>query len=278
MREDMARVIVERPRIPAFNNRKGRLQALEDLPAHEGMRRPRALRGDRKELNENLTPLRRYLERQVGRPWDKVHSEIAAYLRAASTVQQHVRDHLRDFVAIKARRGIAGWTTSASGLWYQRLYVDPTSGLLCRTDRLPEETARRRHMQNRPSPPVCRVPLAKDRELRAIRGIWYEVCLATIPTPEYREFREIQKRHLKPHDRRSRIVEIEVIVRRLATPAVCDVVTNANVETGPPIDDKAGWKAYRRAQPERRYAVAKRTLSHRELHRHGLSNAANDGV
>ena len=39
MRDDMARVIVERPRIPAFNNRKGRRQPLEDMPHHEGMRR-----------------------------------------------------------------------------------------------------------------------------------------------------------------------------------------------------------------------------------------------
>ena len=56
MREDMARVIVERPRIKAYNNRRGRRQELEDLPAHEGMRRSRALRGDRKQLNENLAP------------------------------------------------------------------------------------------------------------------------------------------------------------------------------------------------------------------------------
>jgi hypothetical protein len=58
MRDDMARVIVERPRIPAFNGRKGRPPLFEDLPTREGMRRSHALRGDCKELNENLTPLR----------------------------------------------------------------------------------------------------------------------------------------------------------------------------------------------------------------------------
>jgi hypothetical protein len=130
MRNDMAKVIVERPRIPAFNCRKGRTQALDDLPAHEGMRWSHALRGDRKELNENLTPLRRYLERQVGRPWNKVYPEIAARLRVDNTVQQHVRDHLRDFVAVTPRRAIGGWRSRASGLWYQRLYVDPITGLL----------------------------------------------------------------------------------------------------------------------------------------------------
>ena len=54
MRDDMARIIVERPRIPAFNSRKGRRRPLEDLPTHEGLRRAQSLRGDRKQLNENL--------------------------------------------------------------------------------------------------------------------------------------------------------------------------------------------------------------------------------
>ncbi|MDR3450780.1 MAG: hypothetical protein P4M15_13725 [Alphaproteobacteria bacterium] len=67
MREDMARVIVEHPRIKPRNNRKGRRLKSEDLPKHEGMRRCNGLRGGRKELNENLAPLRRYLESQVGR-------------------------------------------------------------------------------------------------------------------------------------------------------------------------------------------------------------------
>jgi hypothetical protein len=113
MRDDMARVIVERPRIPAYKARKGRQRDLDNLPSHEGMRRGAALRGDRKTLNENLKPLRRYLEKLVGRPWDKVYSEIAEHLRVSSTVQQHVRDHLKDFVAVKPRAGSATGGVSA---------------------------------------------------------------------------------------------------------------------------------------------------------------------
>jgi hypothetical protein len=45
------------------------------LPTHEGLRRAQSLRGDRKQMNESLGPLRRYLERQVGRPWNKVYAE-----------------------------------------------------------------------------------------------------------------------------------------------------------------------------------------------------------
>src|SRR5665811_643005 len=136
MRNDMAQVIVERPRIPDHTGRKGRAIPLDEMPHHQGMRRPHLLHGDGKSLNENLRPLRRYLERQVGRPWNKVYAEIAARLRV-DTIQQHVRDHLRDFVAITPRRQIHDWRACMrGGLWWQPLYVNPETGLLCRTDLL----------------------------------------------------------------------------------------------------------------------------------------------
>jgi hypothetical protein len=115
MRDDMARVIVERPRVPAFRSRNSRRGAFEDLPPHEGLRRAQSLRGDRKQLNENLAPLRGYLERQVGRPRNKVYAEIAARLRVDNTVQQHVREHLRDFVAVTLRRQIHDWRFHVRG-------------------------------------------------------------------------------------------------------------------------------------------------------------------
>jgi hypothetical protein len=40
-----------------------------------------------KALNENLAPLRRYLLKQIGRPWNKVFSEICQNLRVDSVVQ-----------------------------------------------------------------------------------------------------------------------------------------------------------------------------------------------
>src|ERR1043165_4004134 len=98
MREDMSRVIVERPRIIEGIARKGRARDPEELPLQQGMHRSQRERGGWKMLNENLAPLSRFLERQVGRPWDKVYSEVAERLRIDSTVQHHVRDHLGDFV------------------------------------------------------------------------------------------------------------------------------------------------------------------------------------
>jgi hypothetical protein len=277
MREDMSRVIVERPRLGGGRTRKGRASALEDLPGQEGMRRPHMRSGDCKMLNENLAPLRRYLERQVGRPWNKVYSEIARHLRIDNAVQQHVRDHLADFVAVKPRR-LSGRAYLAGGgtehwdrLWYQRLYVDPRDGLLKRTDRLPEAKALRRARRDKPEPPD-RIALAADRELRRIDGLWYEVALAPLPEPAYRAFEEVRKLALKVYARRSPVIEVEVKVRRLVTPAVIDAVSGGAVPAGPETDDERSWAEYRRTHPDRRFALGKRTLSRTELKRHGLRN------
>lgn len=47
MRDDMAGVIVERPRIKPWNTRKGRSKAWDDMTSHGGMRRAHPLRGER---------------------------------------------------------------------------------------------------------------------------------------------------------------------------------------------------------------------------------------
>ena len=118
--------------------------------------------------------------------------------------------------------------------------------------------------------------MTEDRGLRLIRGLWYEVELAPLPEPVYRSFRETRKLPLKPYDRNGPIVEIEMEVRRLVTPAVRDVATGAMIAAGPNTDDEASWRSYRRGQPDRYYAIAKRVLSRRELRHHRLSNAPVD--
>jgi hypothetical protein len=228
-------------------------------------------------LNENLNPLRRYLESQVGRPWDKVYSEIAARLRADNTVQQHVRDHLEDFVAIRPRRGVFPSFRWGDGLWYEALYVDPRDGILKRTDRLPEVKARRlQERKRRKRSIVERVELSPTRELRRLHGIWYELTLAPLPEPEYELFVEVQNVPVRRYKRNSPLVEMEVLTRRLVSRPVFDVATGRAVSAGPGVDTEATWRWYRRDHPDRRYAVAKRQLSRRELRRHGRVNRFED--
>lgn len=275
MREDMSRVIVERPRIIESAGRKGRTSPFEQLPMQEGMRRSQRERGGYKMLNENLAPLRRFLERQVGRPWDKVYSEIAERLRVDNTVQQHVRDHLGDFVATRPRRGVSGWhRRGGASLWHQPLYVDPCDGILKHTDCLPEVKAQRRRalaQVHRKMPPD-RVILSADRELRRKDGVWYEVTLAPLPQPEYRTVMEVRRVALRRHHGKYRTIEMELNVRRLITLRVLDIVSGQSIPAGPEIDEESAWREYRRNYPDRRHAVSKQQLSKKMLRRYALAN------
>ena len=105
MRTDMAKVIVERPRLSRPPRGKGspyprgRLKTiferdLEGAPSKLGMGFPHA----EKWLNENLAPLRRFVMGKVGRRWDLVRAEISAHVRRTSAVQAHVFEHLGDMV------------------------------------------------------------------------------------------------------------------------------------------------------------------------------------
>ena len=262
MREDMAKVIVTRPRVLDSMVRKGRGVPDEHLPKAIGLRRDAREHGGYKMPHENLAPLRRYLERQVGRPWDKVYSEIAERLRPTSTVQQHVRDHLSDFVNVR-RAPTPRFGTRLDAPWWQPLYVD-AAGCLRRTDALDRRAGRQAASQKMVAQPAVTVRLSEALELRKVAGLWHEVRLAPLPSPEYRNV-------LRPK-KLSCGQTIEIVVRQLVTPAILDVVTGAAVPCGPEVDDAVGRKRYAATNPQRVYATAKRQLSKRELRRHGLSN------
>src|SRR6185437_5780755 len=99
MRKDMKHVIIDRPRtggdggksIPPKGSKK-RLQKtpLEDQPKYESNARRRVYGYDCKQLNEHLSPLRRWLHSQVGRNWDEVWSEICEGLSVRNATTAHV--------------------------------------------------------------------------------------------------------------------------------------------------------------------------------------------
>lgn len=157
MRKDMFKVIVERPRC-GWRTRKlnrHKLDAAGDhLPRKQGLRRQRKQNGtDTKWLNENLAPLKRYLDRQVGRPWDRVYAEICENLDPGHTVKQHVLQHLDDFVSkpCLGRKGEWLWPGRFHVSRHEppagRLYVHPVDGLLKRWKLKTGEAPRRDRAQ-----------------------------------------------------------------------------------------------------------------------------------
>ena len=183
MREDMAKVIVERPRMGGGGkyprgSRPGRGRVpMEDWHRREGIRRP--WHGEEKYLNENLAPLRRYLRSQVGRHWDEVYGDVCQRINRNSAVQLHIWQHLVEYVCTNPYE-VAGEVHR--GTWSRRLYafyVDPQTGLL----RENADYSRRWSGREQPATPRDRIPVDATREYRRIDGIWYEIELRPLPTP-----------------------------------------------------------------------------------------------
>jgi hypothetical protein len=143
MREDMHKVIVERPRHGSrMSNWKtglryhaGRIaEAVEDAEGFDDGAVRRRHRYSDKTLNEHLRPLERYLHSQVNRPWDKVYSEIRQGIDTRSAIGLHVMQHLEDFVSV--RTYIEDGKVYAHERWSRNpqvvsgLYVHPVTGLL----------------------------------------------------------------------------------------------------------------------------------------------------
>jgi hypothetical protein len=249
MRRDMPKVIVERARSGAgkLRNRKPVRDDDELLPSKIGVKRDARERGGYKMLNENLNPLKRYLNSQVGRPWNKVWSEICANLKPTNTVQQHVRDHIPDFVAINTllkdgeiwvqHRWAAGPLKDS----HVKLFVDPKSGLLRRNKHWRSWTAKKRQQREAEAVAVAKRlrVISHKRQLHLLDdGGWWEVTLARAPA-------RMPERAAAPGVRTAMNQDAEI-----------DVVQDARLST------LGRAELYGRTGV---YAVAKRQLSKKEM-------------
>lgn len=190
-------MIVERPRLgrAAAGKKPGRTRALVDddgepIRAVKSVREPPVREKRTKNLNETLNPLKRYLASNVDRPWNKVYSEISAHLKPTSTVQQHVRDHLDDFVATKTRMkaGVVMVTPRFGGErplsedWCL-YYVHPRTGLLRKNERFKRWSTRMREAKRKAEAELAARMRVLDEKTQAhlFDGAWWEVKLAKIP-------------------------------------------------------------------------------------------------
>lgn len=139
MRNDMDKVLVERHRHRRGKHRYPRSYLKNQFGWTERIREGMGGLYREKWLNENLKPLVRYLVKQVGRPWDKVYSEMAAHIRLDNVVQRHVMVHVWELVArnVVKKDGVLwdnddrGPRPLVEGYW-PTLYVCPKSGILKR--------------------------------------------------------------------------------------------------------------------------------------------------
>lgn len=206
MRNDMYDRILQRSRPVGCVRRKNRApRDIEQRPAREplGHRLPGL---DRR----SLRPLQRYLEKQVGRTWDEVYSDLYRPLDRRDRLRRDIERSLPDLVAATTVRRDRGVYALCS--WYglrplaeirQRLYVDPDSGRLLRNQPALDADAQRRRARNQRLleqrvgwQPEFRT-LGAMAQLHRIDGIWYEVRLAQVPSPAPRPATGARSRSMK---------------------------------------------------------------------------------
>lgn len=264
MRSDMFKVIVEAPRRGHNQKSDGRIfRNSEEAPAKLGMR---AGYRSRKWLNENLNPLERYLHAQIGRPWDKVYSEICRTIDGRSTVKQHVLLHVNDFIAVHTKLvdGVVhGMRYSSFGPFepldqvHCDLYIHPVNGLLLKNRAYARRRQEFRKDRRRQAAArdADRRTLDAVHQLHRIDGIWYLVDVEALP----------QERHVKCGSGATATIR-SVYDKRWDVVRKSMVAINYD-QLGPKNGQPTNKMLYGDAKL---FGASKRQLNSRELRNHGL--------
>ena len=142
-----------------------------------------------KSFNEHLGPLRRFLDANVGRPWDKIYSEICQFVDRDNVVQKHILTHLFDYVVVhtvlidgEPCRGEQHWgyqygeplrTSHRRNRWY----VCPKSGLLRKSKYVPRDW--------RAKPPPPRTVKLNNKQVCVERGDRWELITVVLIAQSY---------------------------------------------------------------------------------------------
>lgn len=184
MRSDMKKVVVERPRWGSRQRNCKFGARLKYVPEHDYDEQPKKPRGfesyngSGKQFTDVLGPLKGFLRKNIGRPWNKVYSELCSSLDKRKVTGKHVFDHLKDMVQTNCFIGSSGKVCylGYTGLENEvdDLYVHPRTGLLC----CPRpESKRERNRRELLAQEVQLMLLDNDTGYRKHNGQWYRVKL-----------------------------------------------------------------------------------------------------
>jgi hypothetical protein len=188
MRSDMDKVIIERPRKgPRVKPRRGNRPHVaewtgdDDCYAGRYHPKPRTTRWS----SDLLSPLRRWLSSQVGRPWDKVWSEICSNADLRTTSGRHLREHVAYEVSIgnlrydEPSRTMLEFVPWRGYIPVQGLYVHPRHGLLCLQPRRDDPRYLRQPDPREAAADTLEIGPQHFHLKRA--GIWYEAQTHILP-------------------------------------------------------------------------------------------------
>lgn len=199
MRSDMAKLITECYRSsgsPYKNHRSELKQELKSSLLKEDydiLSKKESIRGwayrswSSKEFGEQLSPLRRFLLKSVGRLWNDVHSEMAEHINYNSTVQRHIWEHVfwyieeNTFIEDGKVYYYTSYYSRSKGYKspiedsYRLVYICPETGVLKAVP--PKEKHKRRTYEHQ------YIILSANTQAHWIFGQWYKITLAKAPEP-----------------------------------------------------------------------------------------------
>lgn len=176
----MHKIVVERERGGMRGNRKWSLRLpfiadadYDDQPKFVSSGRRRQYGHRSKWFTDVLGPLEGFLRSHLGRPWNKVYSELRQGLDVRKVTGRHIFDHLESMVEIDCWIGAdrkvyarpRGWQVTG-------FYVHPRSGLLCFA---PRASARQRKKDRLLRQEIDEVRLDRSRSYKLHNGQWYFV-------------------------------------------------------------------------------------------------------
>lgn len=186
MRADMHKVVVERERGGSHWKSRKWGKRLTFVPDSDYAEQPKSVSSARKRqygyeskwFTDVLGPLKGFLRSNVGRPWNKVYSELRQGLDVRKVTGRHIFEHLEHMVVRDCwigsdRRVYArprGWQVTG-------FYVHPKSGLLAFA---PRQSARARKKERLLSQDIDEVRLNCSSSYKLIDGQWYFVSFETV--------------------------------------------------------------------------------------------------
>jgi hypothetical protein len=134
MRKDMSKVVTERPRSRPGKNKdmlRHRKQKIiidsdgemnDSIPLiHKTSMKPKYY--DRKDFSDLLGPLKKFINSNVGRPWDNVYSEVCESIPANGTLNIHIRNHVSYMVTEAYEEDGIYWDSKGNAIMYPKYIV-----------------------------------------------------------------------------------------------------------------------------------------------------------
>lgn len=185
MRPDMEKLLTECYRHGKDrDHRRKRIQdkqlPIEEAPIRESFSKWAVAHWQGKEQADNLAPLKRFLQRSVGKLWNDVYSEICQNINTNKATDIHILQHLDWMVEKNTFVGEDGkvWFYSSGGdpspiedrwAYSEQYYVCPKTGTL--------QKQGRKKTTYKHKPEVHKITISNDSQAFQIDGIWYIVTL-----------------------------------------------------------------------------------------------------